>query len=277
MHSPVTPAQARQLEAERAILLKEKDILVDLVKIVNGEVQPGEKPEVITRAVRMGYPIPLKYTQSWSSLKAIYLWAIKAQDSEMIEWSTKQIISAYGPASILPLQEDARKINKSAQLDQTPREEFLRTYRTMNGGDLSAFIRKHSKSDTDSFWIKQLKRLNTTNQTRCSILGKPFATEPILPHSATIRASIELEDTMTRDQAKLKPMKIISESNVAGYVTVPMLIDVHHRFMNWEAIVNHPILAKKFIVGRVVPDEVIVALLKYYRAPEAVWRQFCKQ
>ena len=46
-------------------------------KIVNGEIQPGQKPEVVIRAIRMGYPIPLKYTQSWSSLKSIYVWSIK--------------------------------------------------------------------------------------------------------------------------------------------------------------------------------------------------------
>ena len=243
-------------------LLKEYELISGIADLVNGKILLGRSPELVAKAVRDGFAIPLKYTQSFQSLSAVYAWAVQNGDTEMIQWATNQIISVLGLKTMVEIREGVKKVGKAPRLQKTVRQDFVDVYAHMHGGELDMFIQQMP----DGFWKRQLNRMAKANQTRCQLTGASFPTCDLQPLSATLQVAFQKQDFGA------KPAEIIDQAKVSGFVVAPALVEAHRARMYWAGILRNPCLTKGIAMFKktVVPADVLEKLLQMSGAPESV-------
>ena len=251
-------------------LVKEYELIRGISDLVNGNVHLGTRPEIIAKAVRDGYTIPLKYTHSFQSLRSLYIWAVQNRDTEMIEWSTHQITSVLGAKSLVAIREASKKCGVSQRTTNVLRRDFLSLYQVARARDIDAFL--HAMPE-GSFWKRQLNRIAKANQRRCQMTGTDFPSTELLPLSTT------LEIAFQRQEMGANPASLIDEAKVSGFVVAPALVNAHRPRMNWNAILRNSCLTRGIAMFKkiIVPIEVLEKLLEASGAPESAIAELQKR
>ncbi|OHT10007.1 hypothetical protein TRFO_20919 [Tritrichomonas foetus] len=267
-----------ELNAARAQLQALQDnctIYRGLQALLKGEIIPGDKGkiELVAKAVRENYSIPLKYTQSHASLKSLFEYAYEVSDTQLILWVERQISQVLSPSLVFYFRGQMRQTKRMPGFIQTNRQDFLSRYKTMNLKDL---LRFSYKEDRDSFWGHQIIRFHKANMVR-SKMEEPVPVENIVPKpmAETLRVSY-LHEGVSRYK-DYEPSKIVHEAKVSPYVYVPCLMECHAPRMNWIAVFNnntirHGVIVKKYAL----PKEVLIKLFEKYKAPEDQVKAFLK-
>jgi hypothetical protein len=268
-------AAAAELEG----LQEEVALLNGIRSFTGGRVKEGSWSNILAKAIKLGVALPLKYTHSLSSLRNLYVWAVECQDTEMIRWSTLQIIQVLGRPVLERISNDLKASRNAPNLEKSPRQQFHEVYNRLTEEKVSALL---TRLDVESFWHKQLRRFVHANQACSKLLRKNLMSTDLNPLSETLRTSLILEygpERITQDRS-LTPRAIVEEAKVSPYVVVPCLFDAFGigTRRNWKVILESEFLYKGwFRKGVRVEPEVVEMLLKMYDAPENVIEDFVKK
>jgi hypothetical protein len=264
-------SELNALRAELDGLKANREILISIKGVINGTVPVGSKPEVVARAVRSMTPIPLKYTQSSLGLKALYAWSIENGDTQILQWTTRQISHALGSAALSRFRTELQSSGKSSELGTTTRQAFLASYPAMAPSHLNLLI---ERVPANSFWGRQLNRIGKANQLKCELWPSvPYhqLTE-MVPMYDTLKLAIRNDHERP---GRTKPVKeLVSQSGVSPFVVLPALVEVFSPLMYWQAIYEHESLRKSALFKKlVVPVELVVLMLVESGAPQTVLQE----
>jgi hypothetical protein len=236
----------------------------DIRTITEGRLPIGEKPEVVAHAIRRLYPIPLKYTQSQMGLKALYNWAICHRDTQMIRWTTSQVIQVLGQRALDEFRKDVQGRQNIPDISTTARQDFLASYRTLRPRALNELIQR----TPDGFWRKQLDRIAKANATRVTELigdGNYLDWPELLPFAETMKFAIRLDHERP---GRGVAAAIASKLSMSPYVIFPCLVEVHSPLMDRQMIHASPLLRSGLLKKLAVPASVLITALKMKNAPE---------
>ncbi|KAH0785580.1 hypothetical protein GPJ56_010466 [Histomonas meleagridis] len=233
-------------------------VLRGLQGIFNGTTTPGLMPELVAKAVREGFSIPLKYTQSYASLRSLYEYAAKNKDTKLIQWTTNQIYQILGQQVLEKFQSELRQKQIMTVDSRSSRKRFISQYRNMNIFKLQRF---QNSLPPDSFYRKALERFTKVNLIRAEITNQSSTNLPLDSFAETIRFAF----------ANNKQTSFINEMRVSPYVVVTCLVEANTKRMNWEAIMSSQYLRKGLVIKKLsLPPDVIEKLLVNANAPQTV-------
>jgi hypothetical protein len=254
------------LRAQLQELQDEVALRRDIKPIIEGKLPIGDKPGVVAHAIRKLYPIPLKYTQSHMGLKALYNWSICNRDTQMIRWTTNQVIQVLGMRALEQFRRDIQEKQSIPDISTTPRQDFLDSYRTLRPPGLDKLI----SQTPDGFWLKQLKRIGNANCIRVTrLIGEPnyLGWPELLPLYETMKLAVRLDHDRPGSGIA---SAIASELNLSPYVALPCLVEIHSPLMDWQMIYASDLLRRGLFKKLGVPGSVLVTALKLKNAPEAL-------
>lgn len=250
---------------------KELEDLKALRSLATGNIRPGEKPELVARAISSFIPLPIKYTHSLQSLQALFYYSLKCQDTKLYNWTSEQIRRIYSP-SILKAFQDARPPNTSLP---TPPDTALTKFRSkisnMTYRDAAEFI---LRKDVPPFFATQIRRFIQFNEERYKMIGAKNADGPLCPGAETLRVSFVNQDQY-RSNNPLNPLNIISRFSIKPIVAVPCLIEAHAPRYGWPEIMRSEVLTKtKFFKKKLaLPLELTIKKLRAVKAPDYVYEK----
>lgn len=264
-----------ELNEARARLLALQDnsrINKGLQSLFKGEAVPGDpkKIEFVAVAIRGNFSIPLKYTQSYASLKVLYEYAQERKDNMLCQWTERQINQVLGPNVMVAIRNELQINKKIPTITRSNRQEFLDKYQTMSTKDLLTFS---FKEEVGSFWGKQLVRIHHANILREQITG-PTPNDQIRPMSDLLKVCFYNEQSM-KYGSEGHPDKVIRDSKVSPFVIIPSLIELHAPTRNIQAIFLSPYIKNGLIFKKfAIPNETLVKLLKKNQFDESDYGPF---
>lgn len=261
--SDVVFAQAT-LEA----LKKENQDLKELRRFFSGTAKPGERPDLIARAIRQSIPLPLKYTQSNDSLKALFDYCMKTQDTKLYLWVCNQMRIVFGDALLKAFQDGRPRGTFLPTPTETARTQFIKKLKTMDYDAINTF---RYRADIPEFYQKQMQRYIEMNDIRAQIRNEDPTKVPHKPLAETLRVSFFNEANLKRT-SRTHPHSLIQNAKINPIVYTSCLIEAHAPRMNWSAVLQNEFFTKrKMLVKKLsIPTEIATAKLKSLSAPENV-------
>lgn len=262
--------QLNEAQAKLQALHDDHRIYEGLQSLFKGNIVPGNQQtiELVAVAIRGNFSVPLKYTQSYASLKALYAYAQEKNDAMLCEWTERQITQVLGPNVLISIRNELQSKIKTVE-NFTLRKQFIENYRSMTINDLSSFT---SKLSAGSFWGKNLKRIIRANAIREELTGSSDI-PAIRTVSDLLKVSFYNEQTI-KSGTDGHPEKIIKDSGVSPYVYIPSLIELYAPSRNIQAIFLSPFLKNGLIFKKfAIPNDVFEKLLKKNKFEESDYRE----
>lgn len=267
-----TNIELNEARAKLAALQDNSRIYKGLNSLFDGQVIPGDKLKIefVAFAIRGNYSIPLKYTQSYASLRVLYQYAQEKNDTMLIQWTERQINQVLGPMVLITIRNELQGSKIIPVTTRSNRQEFLEKYRNMSLNDLYSFS---LKEESATFWGKQLQRLHHVNLLREQVTG-PSPDSQIRPFSDLLKVSLYNEASI-KSGSEYHPDKIIKDSKVSPFVIIPSLIELHAQHRNIQAIFLSPYLKNGLIFKKfAIPNDILEKLLKKNKFDESDYQPF---
>ena len=271
--------ELNQAHAQLKALQDSYTMLHGLRSLVTGDIKAGDKSkiDIVAKAIRDNYSIPLEYTQSYASLKALFEYAYEKGDTQLAWWAERQISQFLGPSYVFHFKKDLKTTKKMPGFLKSNREIFLSTYKEMTINDLQEL----SFKERGTFWNKQLNRITQVNKLREEIKKNVMKTQPVpkeqiqlLPFAETLKVAFDVEQ-LTKTSTMMNPQKIIKEFKVSPYVYVACLVESHMSRMNWTPIFSNAAMKSGIIFkGLVLPRDVLEKIFKMNQVPEDAIREY---
>lgn len=268
----MTNIELNEARAKLQALQDNSRIYKGLKSLFDGEAIPGDKKriEYVAVAIRGNFSIPLKYTQSYASLKVLYEYAHEKNDQMLCQWTERQINQVLGPNVLLTIRNELQSKKLIPVVTRSNRQEFLEKYRSMSLQEIYAFS---LKEESGSFWGKQLQRIHHANLLREQITG-PSQESQIRPMSDLLKVCF-YNEASTKFGSEGHPEKLIKEAKISPFVIIPSLVELYAPTRNIQAIFMCPFLKNGLIFKKfAIPNEILEKLLKKNQFDESDYQPF---
>jgi len=263
-----SPDDLVNLNSQFVFYEKELRELRIIKELIEGKHKPGDYPEIVTRAIRDGIALPLKYTHSFEGLLSLFDHSLITHNMRLYDYVSNLIIKLFSRDLLMAFKNNRPKNTVLPNPPDNSRIVFLKTQSNMTFADLNSFM---YRVDIPEFFAKQMNRIIDLNVVRAVFNNSDVNNNQLLPPIDTLRASFKNE-TLNIKRTSLLPKTIIEKFQFVPIIYVTALFDAYTPTMNWKAILEHELLKKrkglfkKFIIS----PSIIRQKLSEGNAPENI-------